>query len=129
MRRAVILYVLIGVIACLFSSCNNLDQQEDESTDQEINVVVGKEFTISTRPDASTGWRLWLKGYDRSFLILVEDKAVPDTFQAHDFIFRALKKGKTEITMELKPYWWDDIPPDKQQNYPVSTTIFSVIIN
>jgi len=122
------------VITCLFSSCaeENIPQPGSDPTgryDQQISVNLSNEFTISTKPNASTGWRLWIKDFDKSFLTLVEDKALSDSFQAHDFIFKALKKGKTDITLESKPYWWNDIPVEKQKDYPPHLVTITVTIN
>jgi hypothetical protein len=121
-------------MASLFSSCaaENIPQPGRDSTgmyNQQISVALGKEFTISSRPNASTGWRLWIKDFDKSFLTLVEDRAVSGSFEAHDFIFKALKKGKTDMLLESKPYWWNDIPADKQKDYPPHIVIHSVTID
>jgi hypothetical protein len=123
MKRSLSLLVLVGLLviltASLFSACSHAD----------YNVAVGEEFIITTKPNASTGYTLYVKEFDKSFLTLVEDKAVPDRFHERNLKFKALKKGYTEITMESKPYWWDSIPPDKQKEYNLSTTAFSVKID
>jgi hypothetical protein len=122
-------FVLIIVIVYSLSGCGTEQLSNNSASDHEISVASGDQFTISTQPNASTGWRLWLKEYDQDYLTLVQDVARPDTFQAHDFIFKALKKGTTRVMMESKPYWWESIPADKQKNYPPYTSMFTVAIN
>jgi hypothetical protein len=134
MKKTTLLFLSVTLIVCLFSSCaeENIPQPGSDPTgqyDQQISVTLGKEFTISSKPNASTGWRLWVKDFDKIYLILVEDRALSDSFEGHDFIFKALKKGKTDIILESKPYWWKDIPADKQKDYPPHTVIYSITVN
>lgn len=123
------IWALILAIVIVFCNCNADLTKVYDDPGQEIHVTAGQEFTISTKPNASTGWVLQLKEFDTSFLALVEDKVMPDTFQKRNLKFKTLKKGRTEIKMEFRPYWWDTIPPDKQKEYPVNTKAFSIIIN
>ena len=138
MKRSLSLLVLAGLLvilpASLFYACNHSDNNAADNNTANHNVAdynlkVGEEFIITTRPNASTGFTLYIREFDKSFLTLVEDKAVPDHFYERNLKFKALKKGYTEITMESKPYWWDTIPPDKQKDYTIPTTVLSVKIN
>jgi len=78
-----------------------------------INISQGKEFIIALGSNPTTGYS-WQANYDNSLLSLVESKYEPGKeAQAglvgaggiEYFRFRALGKGKTEITMLYKRRW------------------------
>ena len=77
-------------------------------TDAEKTIIthVDQEFTISLRVTPRLGAR-WEESHDGNLLTLLEsqivmDKPLEPVFGNAEFRFKALKKGKTEITFTLE---------------------------
>lgn len=90
-----------------------------------INVKVNKEFTIVLDSNPTTGNK-WMAGYDYRDLKLKTNKYVTDYSTAigaggHQiFVFKALKVGDTEITMNYNQPWSNCI--GKVDRYKVHVT-------
>ncbi len=85
-----------------------------------INTGVNQEFVIALDSNPTTGYG-WEADYDESMLSLVEDKYSPDE-KAKGLVgaggtqyyqFKALKTGKTEITLTYKRSWETEILEQK----------------
>lgn len=80
------------------------DAQTDEG--ETMTVSVGEEFTISLRVTPRLGVH-WEESHDENVLALLEseivmDKPLEPVSGNTEFLFKALEKGKTEITFALK---------------------------
>ena len=104
--------VLAVVVASLLVGCAG---GENTYTDSEgaIEVKVGKEFVVILGSNPTTGYS-WQESYDNTMLQLVDKTYKPGkaaeggTVGAggeDHFRFKALKKGKTEITMSYQRPW------------------------
>ncbi|MFC1941046.1 protease inhibitor I42 family protein [Chloroflexota bacterium] len=85
-----------------------------------ISPSVNQEFIIALDSNPTTGYN-WEVSYDESTLILVGDKYSPDEKAkglvgaggTQYFQFKALKTGKTEITLTYKRSWETDFAEQK----------------
>ncbi len=79
---------------------------------QTITVGVNQEFIIALSSNPTTGYN-WEEKHDAAMLSLIESKYEPDKKApglvgaggTHYFRFKALKGGKTEITLTYKRPW------------------------
>ena len=87
---------------------------------QTINVGVNQEFMIALDSNPTTGYN-WEEKHDAAMLSLVDSKYEPDKKAAglvgaggtQYFQFKALKTGKTEITLTYKRSWESEIGEQK----------------
>jgi len=138
MKRLRAIFVLVAVVGSLLAACGTAEPKVYNDPSQIISVKVGQEFIISlVDRSASTGY-IWNKEFDNSFLALVEDKYKEPEKVTSPMLgapgtrvlkFKALKKGKTELTLVNRPAWWERIPPDEQQKIEVDKKVFTVNIN
>ena len=85
-----------------------------------ISVSVNQEFVIALDSNPTTGYD-WEESYDNNMLSLVEKEYSPDEKApglvgaggTQYFRFKALKAGKTEITVNYKRSWETDIAEQK----------------
>jgi inhibitor of cysteine peptidase len=80
---------------------------------QTISTPVGGEFTIALESNPTTGYT-WEEGHDAAMLTLVDDRyeagqkakeGLVGAGGTHYFKYKALKSGKTEITLTYKRSW------------------------
>jgi predicted secreted protein len=132
------LIVILVLCAALFAalavySSGSTEVQVYSDPSQVIHVNVGQEFIVSLEENPSTGY-VWYKEFDSSLLSLTEDQyvppaeAMPGAAGTRNLEFKALNKGETEITLINRPSWWDNIPPEEQEETPVDTKVFTVDI-
>lgn len=135
MARLIVILVLcvalFAAIAVYSSEPTEVKVYSDPS--QVILVNVGQEFIVSLEENPSTSY-VWYKEFDSSLLSLTEDQYVPPDEMmpgapgTRNLKFKALNKGKTEITLINRPAWWDNIPPEEQEEITVDTKVFTVDI-
>lgn len=88
--------------------------------EQTISVGVNQEFIIALDSNPTTGYN-WEEKHDATMLSLVESKYEPDKKAkglvgaggTQYFRFKALKAGKTEITLTYKRPWETSIAEQK----------------
>lgn len=119
MKRLVILVMTSILAICLIGGCGGgvktyVDAQKT------ISTSVNQEFVIALDSNPTTGYN-WEQSHDDNMLKLVEEKYSPDekapglvgTGGTHYFRFKALKTGKTEITVTYKRPWETEIAEQK----------------
>ena len=116
MKRLATAFVLAAVISTLLGGCAPAETKVYSDPAQTIEVKVDQSFIIALDENPTTGYRLQ-EEFDDSFLKLVEGKFEPPPEPKEgelpmvgapgirSFEFKALKKGRTEITMVAKQPW------------------------
>jgi len=106
MKKLVLLIISILVIG-MVAGCGEAEIYTDP--EQTINVRVNQEFIIATSSNPPTGF-MWREDYDESMFELVTStfevseavkKGEAEIGLEQHFRFKALKKGETEITINL----------------------------
>jgi predicted secreted protein len=103
MKSFLSLVLLLILATCLMTGCGG-DGKSDIEPVETISTGVNHEFTITRQFDLNSGF-IWRETYDEKMLELLEDTI--DTEQRNEtqiillqvFRFKALKKGKTEVTL------------------------------
>ena len=103
MKKFLALVLLLILATCLMTGCGD-DGQSDVEPVETISTGVNQEFTITRQFDLNSGF-IWRETYDEKMLELLENSI--DTEKRDDtqiillqvFRFKALKKGKTEVTI------------------------------
>ena len=104
--------VMMSILAvCLIAGCGG-GVKTYVDTEKTINTGVNQEFIIALDSNPTTGYN-WEESYDDSMLSLPEKEYKPDEKAAglvgaggtQYFRFKALKTGKTEITVTYKRSW------------------------
>jgi len=104
MMKSLLSLVLLLILAtCLMTGCGG-DGKSDVEPVETISTGVNQEFTITRQFDLNSGF-IWRETYNEKMLELLESSI--DTEKKDDtqvilfqvFRFKALKKGKTEITL------------------------------
>ena len=107
MKRILVLVVVSIMAVSLISGCGGTKTYIDP--EKTISTGVNQEFVIALDSNPTTGYD-WEESYDSNKLVLVEKKYEPDE-KAAGLVgaggtqycrFRALKTGKTEITVTYK---------------------------
>jgi len=98
--------------------------------EKQLTVKVNEKFKIKLESNPSTGYE-WIPEYDSEFLKLIKSKYylpkdIGETIAAGEpgtqkFVFKALKPGETDITMNyVRP--WENCIPAEQIVYHVKIT-------
>ena len=103
MKSFLSLVLLLILATCLMTGCGG-DGKSNIEPVETISTGVNQEFTITRQFDLNSGF-IWRESYDEKMLELLENTI--DTEKRDDtqiillqvFRFKALKKGKTEITL------------------------------
>jgi len=103
MKSFLSLVLLLILATCLMAGCGG-DGKSGIEPVETISTGVNQEFTITRQFDLNSGF-IWRESYDEKMLEVVESTI--DTEKRDDtqiillqvFRFKALKKGKTEITL------------------------------
>ena len=110
MKKLLILGLVVAT--CLLAGCV-VEAKTYTDSGQTINISVNQEFVITLGSNPTTGYS-WQESYDDAVLELVEktykpgEKAKQGAVGAGGvefFRFKALKAGKTEITLVYKRPW------------------------
>jgi len=108
MKRSLAILIVPILMICLVVSCNQ-EAIIHTDTAETISIKVNHEFIIATPSNPATGY-MWRETYDESMLELVVS-----TFEVSEAVkkgeaevgleqhlrFKALKKGKTEVLIDL----------------------------
>lgn len=104
-KRFLVLFTALVVTAFLVTGCVTTGNTYINQTEP-INTSVGEEFVIALDSNPASGYE-WIANYDDSILDLTYEEynaeKCPGLVGAggtYYFGFEALKKGKTEITLE-----------------------------
>ena len=105
------LVVVLILMACLVVGCGGGVQTYVDS-DEVVSIGVNEEFVIALDSNPTTGYN-WMEVHDGVVLSLVEERYDPDEKApglvgaggTQYFRFKALKAGKTEITVTYKRSW------------------------
>ena len=125
MKRFLSLVVISILAVCLIAGCGcGVKTYVDAA--QTISVGVNQEFIIALDSNPTTGYD-WEESHDGDMLSLVEKKYRPDEKApglvgaggTQYFQFKALKKGKSEITVTYKRPWEEDIAEQKVFNVDI----------
>lgn len=113
MAKPLMSLVLVAVIAsCLVAGCVGKVKAYTDSG-QTISIAVNQEFIIALGSNPTTGYS-WQESHDETMLELVESKyemgekakqGLVGAGGVEYFRFKALKTGKTDITMVYKQPW------------------------
>ena len=112
MKRFSILVMVAVLTMCMLSGCVGEVKTYTDSG-QTIDVSVNQEFVIALGSNPTTGYS-WQVSHDENMLELVESKyetgeeakqGVVGAGGVELFRFKALKIGRTEITMVYKRPW------------------------
>jgi len=115
-----LLLVAVVAIGCLVAGCVGEVKTYTDSG-HAINIGVNQEFVIALGSNPTTGYG-WQESHDETVLKLVEktyklgEEAKQGAVGAGGveyFQFKALKKGKTEITLAYKRPWEEEIVEQK----------------
>jgi len=111
--------LLVAVLAaCLVAGCiGQIETYEDEG--QAIDTEVNEQFVIALGSNQTTGYR-WQASYNETMLELVGGESKYDEAGegligaggVEFFRFKALKTGRTEITLVYKQAWEEPTPQD-----------------
>ncbi len=120
MKRLLMLVTVTLVAISLVAGCVGEVKTYTDSG-QAITIGVDQEFVIALGSNPTTGYG-WQKSQDENMLRLVEKKYKPGE-EAEEgavgaggveyFRFKALKTGKTEITLVYKRPWEEEILAQK----------------
>ena len=125
MKRFLILLVVVAT--CMVAGCvGEVETYTDPG--QAIEIGVNQEFVIALGSNPTTGYG-WQESYDNTILELVEKTYKPGEEAKEGvvgaggveyFRFKALKKGKTEITLVYKRPWEEPTPQDVTKVFTIS---------
>jgi len=120
MKKFLILVTLTAIAACQLAGCAcGVSTYTDPG--QTINIGVNKEFVIALGSNPTTGYS-WQENYDESMLEFMEktyklgetvEEGVVGAGGVEHFRFKALKAGRTEITMAYKRPWEEEVLDQK----------------
>lgn len=121
MKKLLMLGAMLVLVIFLVAGCaggTKVNTYTDPA--QTINAGVNQEFVIALDSNPTTGYN-WEEKHDAAMLSLVESIYEPDTPAAglvgsggtQYFQFKALKTGKTEITLTYKRSWESSIGEQK----------------
>jgi len=94
-------------------------------TTESIEKTVGDTFTVTLDSNGTTGYA-WETDYDESFLELVSSAYIgPDTDLvgaggSEEFVFKALRQGTTELTLNYRRAWEEGVDPIERRIYNVT---------
>lgn len=126
MKKLLTMVAMPVIVVCLLAGCG-AGAAAYTDTEKTININVSGEFVIALDSNPSTGY-VWMESYDASMLKLVESKYERGRQANHDMVgaggtylyrFKALKPGKTEITLTYKRQWETDFAKQKVFNIEV----------
>ena len=118
MKKLLILAAV--VVICLVTGCVGGVKTYTDSG-RTIDVGVNQEFVIALGSNPTTGYS-WQESYDETVLELVEktyeqgeeaEQGLVGAGGVELFRFKALKAGKTEITLVYKRPWEEEIAEQK----------------
>jgi len=113
MKRLMTILALAAVISSLLIACGTAGPKIYDDPGQTISVKVDQEFIIALEANPTTGYT-WQEEFDESFVMVVgggyesSSEAKGGLVGAggiQSWQFKALKKGKTEVTMVYKQPW------------------------
>ena len=118
MKRFLILVAAVAI--CLLAGCVGEIKTYTDSG-RTIDIGVNQEFVIALGSNPTTGYS-WQESYDETILGLVEKTYKPGEEAKQGkvgaggveyFRFKALKTGKTEVTLVYKRPWEEEILDQK----------------
>ena len=123
MKRLLILMAVLGI--CLVAGCvGEIKTYTDPG--QTIDIGVNQEFVIALGSNPTTGYS-WQESHDNTILELVEKTYKEEAKQGlvgaggvEYFRFKALKTGKTEITLVYKRPWEEPTPQDVTKVFTIN---------
>ena len=115
MKRFLLLVAVLA--ACLVTGCLGVETYEDEG--QAIDTGVNQQFVIALGSNPTTGYK-WQASYDETMLELVGGESkykeagqgLIGAGGVEYFRFKALKTGRTEITLVYKRAWEEPTSQD-----------------
>ncbi|MFC2025322.1 protease inhibitor I42 family protein [Chloroflexota bacterium] len=119
MKKLLALVIPSVLVVFLVAGCaGGVKTYIDEG--ETISIGANQEFIIALDSNPTTGYK-WEVSYDEGMLSLVEEKYSPDAKAkglvgaggTQYFQFKALKTGKTEITLVYKRSWEQEILEQK----------------
>ena len=125
MKRLLILGLV--VVTCLLAGCLGEAKTYTDSG-QAINISVSQEFVIALGSNPTTGYG-WQESHDKNILELMEKTYKPDKEAKQGIVgaggieyfrFKALKRGKAEITLVYKRPWEEPTPQDTTKVFTIS---------
>jgi predicted secreted protein len=115
LKRFLLLVPLLAIF--LLAGCVNVETYDDEG--QPIDTTVNGQFVIALGSNWTTGYK-WEASYDEAMLELVDGESTYEepgesligAGGVEYFRFKALKTGRTEITLVYKHAWEESTPDD-----------------
>jgi inhibitor of cysteine peptidase len=125
MKKFFVPAMTLLIAGCLIAGCGGVIKTYTD-TRETIGVGINQEFIIALDSNPTTGYN-WEESHDANLLSLVEQKYEPSEKAAglvgaggtQYFRFKALKEGKTEITLNYKRPWETGIAEQKVFNVSI----------
>ncbi|MFC1987209.1 protease inhibitor I42 family protein [Chloroflexota bacterium] len=126
MKRLLTLGLTSILAVSLIAACSG-EVKTHTDADKTINTTVNQEFIIALDSNPTTGYN-WEASYDESILKLADSKYEVGRQTQTDLVgaggtqyfqFKALKTGKTEITVTYKRSWETDFAEQKVFNVDI----------
>ena len=120
MKKVLVLVTVAMLAIFLVAGCGGGVKTYTDSG-QAISIGVNQEFAIALGSNPTTGYE-WQESHDNTMLELVERTYQPGEEAKQDMVgtggveyyrFKALKTGKTEITMDYKRAWEKEVADHK----------------
>jgi inhibitor of cysteine peptidase len=118
MKKYMVLFLFSLLVISLATGCTggNGNGAVYSNPAQTITAKVGSEFVIALESNPTTGYD-WEESHDAAMLTLVNDRyetgqkakeGLVGAGGTHYFTYKALKSGKTEITLIYKRSWEEE---------------------
>lgn len=118
------MFLLAALAIILLSGCVG-EVETFTDTGQAIDTKVGEQFVVALGANPTTGYT-WEANYDENFLELIEKKYKQEAKGelvgaggVEYFRFKALKTGRTEVTLVYKRPWEEPNPEDLTKVFTV----------
>jgi inhibitor of cysteine peptidase len=127
MKKYITLLLTVLALSFLASGAVAAQDTTDVAYNGPVKIVkVNKEFIIALPSNPTTGYS-WMAHFDPDYIKLVNSTYIPYPTRhgivgsggIQIFLFKAIKPGKTVITMEYQRPWAETVPPIKEARYNV----------
>lgn len=114
MKKTILFVALITILLLTAIACQS-NIKQFSSPAEEIDIKNGEQFSVVLESNPTTGYQ-WSAQYDKEIIKLIDDKYEPLNKNQQIvgapgkqmFVFKALKKGKTELKFEYARTWEKD---------------------
>lgn len=112
MRKSILFIALVTLLSLSVVGCQSYNIKQFSDSTKEIHLKAGEQFSIILESNPSTGYK-WVPEYDKEIIELIDDRyeslnknqQIVGAPGKQIFVFKALKKGDTEIKFEYGRSW------------------------